>query len=168
MNRRRLNRLIDAILADDREMAHRLLSETPELASAAGSGALQAAIARADLETLEKQVEKRRKAAKGDKTLLPEVESMEAALEYLAAGTPLYRSDLSEEHRALLKPFFLLTNKPVLAIVNVDEEQLESVDEIIAESQLDPVSLLKGIERFVKDRPQRLERLEKGLRATEA
>ena len=50
----------------------------------------------------------------------------------LEAGTPLYRSDLSGEHRALLRPWFLLTNKPVLAIVNLDEEQLADVDSIIA------------------------------------
>jgi GTP-binding protein YchF len=86
----------------------------------------------ADLETIEKQIEKRRKAAKGDKSLLPEVEAMAAALTLLEAGTPLYRSDLSDEHRTLLKPWFLLTNKPVLAIVNVDEEQLESIEEILA------------------------------------
>ena len=86
----------------------------------------------ADLETIEKQIDKRRKAAKGDKSLLPEVEAMAAALVHLEAGTPLYRSDLSDENRELLRPWLLLTNKPVLAIVNVDEEQLASVDEIIA------------------------------------
>jgi len=86
----------------------------------------------ADLETLERQINKRRKAARADKSLQPEIDAMDAALEYLSEGTPLYRSDLSEEHRELLKPWFLLTNKPVLAIVNIDEEQLESVDEIIA------------------------------------
>lgn len=86
----------------------------------------------ADLETIEKQVEKRRKAAKSDKSLLPEVEAMDAALVPLAQGTPLYRSDLRAEHREALRPWFLLTNKPVLAIVNVDEEQLESVDDVIA------------------------------------
>ncbi len=86
----------------------------------------------ADLETLERQVEKRRKAAKSDKSLLPEVAAMDAALVPLAAGTPIYRSDLSEDHRELLKPWFLLTNKPVVAIVNIDEDQLKTVDQIIA------------------------------------
>jgi GTP-binding protein YchF len=85
----------------------------------------------ADLETVEKQLEKRRKAAKNEPALRPEVEAGEAALAHLEAGTPLYRSDLPSEHRALLKPWFLLTNKPVLAIVNVDEEQLADVDTIV-------------------------------------
>jgi GTP-binding protein YchF len=85
----------------------------------------------ADLETVEKQLEKKRKAAKGDPTLRDEVEAAEAALSYLEAGTPLYRSGLSEEHAALLKPWFLLTNKPVLAVVNIDEDQLADVDTVI-------------------------------------
>lgn len=86
----------------------------------------------ADLETLEKQIDKRRKAARADKSLQPEVSAAEAALNILSEGTPLYRSDLSEEHRELLKPWFLLTNKPVLAIVNLDEDQLANVDEVVA------------------------------------
>ncbi len=86
----------------------------------------------ADLETVEKQIEKRRKAAKGDPSIRSEVEAMEAALEPLAAGVPLYRSSLSDEHRASLRQWFLLTNKPVLAIVNVGEDQLDSIDEIVA------------------------------------
>ena len=85
----------------------------------------------ADLETVEKQLEKRRKAARNEPALRPEVEAAEAALAHLETGTPLYRSELTSEHRALLKPWFLLTNKPVLAIVNVDEEQLADVDTII-------------------------------------
>ncbi|MFT7599011.1 MAG: GTP-binding protein YchF [Acidimicrobiales bacterium] len=86
----------------------------------------------ADLETLEKQIDKRRKAARADKTLVPEVEAADAALEHLSEGTPLYRAALSEEHRQLLKPWFLLTNKPVLALVNLDEDQLAEVDDVIA------------------------------------
>ncbi len=85
----------------------------------------------ADLETVEKQIEKKRKAAKGDPSLRPEVEAAEAALGYLEAGTPLYRSALSADDRATLKPWFLLTNKPVLAVVNIDEEQLDEVDTVI-------------------------------------
>ncbi|MEZ5341950.1 MAG: hypothetical protein R2706_11010 [Acidimicrobiales bacterium] len=42
---------------------------------------------------------------------------------------------MTDDNRELLKPWFLLTNKPVLAIVNLDEEQLANVDEIIAPVQ---------------------------------
>jgi GTP-binding protein YchF len=86
----------------------------------------------ADLETLEKQVEKRRKAAKGDKAIIAEVEAMDLAIAQLQRGVALYRSDLSEDTRAVLRPYFLLTNKPAMAVVNIDESQLEDVDTVVA------------------------------------
>ena len=86
----------------------------------------------ADLETLEKQIDKRRKAAKGDKSLVDEVAAIQQAIEVLQRGVALYRSDLDAETRDLLKPYFLLTKKPAMAVVNIDESQLEDVDAVIA------------------------------------
>ena len=85
----------------------------------------------ADLETVEKQIDKKRKAAKGDRSLDDEVAAAEAALAILEQGTPLYRGALADEHAELLRPWFLLTNKPVLAVVNVDEDQLSDLDAVI-------------------------------------
>lgn len=85
----------------------------------------------ADLETIERQIDKKRKALKGDPSLRAEVDAADAALGYLEAGTPLYRSGLDREHVEALKPWFLLTNKPVLAVVNIDEDQLADVETII-------------------------------------
>jgi GTP-binding protein YchF len=87
-------------------------------------------LALADLQSLEGKVERQRKAAKGDKNLLLEVDAMDAALQVLGEGTPIYRSNLSGEHRRLLRPWFLLTNKPVLVVVNVGEDQLGDADKI--------------------------------------
>lgn len=95
-------------------------------------GIVETELTLADLETVEKQFDKKRKAAKGDKSLLPEVEAASAALEALSEGTPIYKSDLSQEHRDLLYPWFLLTNKPVLAVVNLDEQQLDDVESVTA------------------------------------
>jgi GTP-binding protein YchF len=78
----------------------------------------------ADLTSAEQQLERRRKAAKGDKSLAGDVAVLEWAVATLADGTPLYRGGLTEERRAGLRPFFLLTTKPVLAVVNVGEDQL--------------------------------------------
>jgi ribosome-binding ATPase len=86
----------------------------------------------ADLESVESQLEKRRKAARADKSLMPEVEALDAAHAALSAGTPLYRSDLDADARTLLRPWFLLTNRPVLAVVNVGEDQLDDVASVIA------------------------------------
>ena len=85
----------------------------------------------ADLDTLEKQIDRKRKAAKQDSSLADEVKAAEIAIEKLSEGTPIYRTDLSAEIRADLAPFFLLTNKPVLALVNIDESQLDNVDEVV-------------------------------------
>jgi GTP-binding protein YchF len=85
----------------------------------------------ADAAAVENLVDKRRKAARADKSLLGEVAALEAANEVLQAGTPIYRSDLDAEHRANLKSFFLLTNKPVLAVVNLGEDQIAEADAIL-------------------------------------
>ncbi len=89
-------------------------------------------LALADLEAVENQVEKRRKAAKQDRSLVDEVAALDAALAVLSEGTPLYRSDLDPEQRKLLRPYFLLSNKPVMAVVNVGEDDLDRIEEITA------------------------------------
>jgi ribosome-binding ATPase len=85
-----------------------------------------------DLETVEAQIDRRRKAAKQDKSLADEIVALEKAHAALAEGTPIYRTALTDDDRALLKPYFLLTARPVMAVVNVDEEQLTRVVEVIA------------------------------------
>jgi hypothetical protein len=86
----------------------------------------------ADLESVENQVAKRRKAAKADRALADEVAALDAAEAILSEGTPLYRSDLDPAARALLRPYFLLTNRPVLALVNVGEDQLDDMAAVVA------------------------------------
>jgi ribosome-binding ATPase YchF (GTP1/OBG family) len=86
----------------------------------------------ADLEAVENQLIKRRKAARADRSLADEVAALEAAEVALGTGVPLYRSDLDPAVRALLRPYFLLTNRPVLAVVNLGEDQLDRMAEITA------------------------------------
>lgn len=94
-------------------------------------------LALADLDTGERQLDKLRRASKGDRSLGATVESLDRAVDQLAEGVPLYRSDLSADDRAELRPFFLLTDKPVLAVVNLDEEQVVDpgpvLDPVVAE-----------------------------------
>src|SRR4051794_29140841 len=94
-------------------------------------GVLELELVLADVATVESQVDKRRKAARADKSLLGEVAALEAALVELQAGTPIYRGHLSTDQRAALKPFFLLTNKPLLAVVNLGEDQVAETDAIV-------------------------------------
>ena len=101
-------------------------------------GVLEIELAMADLDTLDKQLDRKRKAAKLDKSVLEEVEAMERAHNLLAAGTPLFAATMKEltaNDRALLKPLFLLTNKPVLAVVNVGDDQLDDIEAIVAPVQ---------------------------------
>jgi GTP-binding protein YchF len=96
-------------------------------------GVLEVELAMADLESAEKQLDKRRRAAKaGDRAVLAEVAALEAAVASLEKGVPIYRSDLDADRRELVRPVVLLTNKPVLAVVNVGEDQLDDVDSVVA------------------------------------
>lgn len=85
----------------------------------------------ADLESVENRLVKRRKSAVQDRSLAGEVAALEAAAEVLGEGIPIYRSDLAAEQRTDLRESFLLTNRPVLAVVNIGEDQLEDTDSVI-------------------------------------
>jgi hypothetical protein len=91
-------------------------------------GVLELELVLADLASAETQLERRRKAAKQDKSLEGQLVALEKARSLLADGTPLYRAALSDEERELLKPFFMLTNKPVLAVVNLGEDQASTAE----------------------------------------
>ena len=94
-------------------------------------GVLELELVLADAATVDSQVDKRRKAARSDRSLAGEVDALEAAKAELDAGTPLYRGGLDAEARAKLRPAFLLTNKPVLAVVNLGEDDLGGTDSAV-------------------------------------
>jgi len=94
--------------------------------------ALEEELILADLGSVEQRLERQRRAAKGDKTLGPEISALEQAEAALGDGVPLYRSELSADARELLEPVFLLTNKPALVVVNVAVDQLDRADELAA------------------------------------
>ena len=67
-------------------------------------------------------------AAKSDKSLAGEIAAMERASKALVGGCPLVPGRRSTRRaRRRGKSLFLLTDKPVLAVVNVGEDQLERV-----------------------------------------
>jgi ribosome-binding ATPase len=86
----------------------------------------------ADLGSVEARLYKQRRAAKGDKSLAGEIATLERAEAVLGEGIPVYRSELGAEDRAGLDPVFLLTNKPALVVVNIDVEQLDDADGLVA------------------------------------
>lgn len=94
--------------------------------------ALEEELILADLASVEQRLYKQRRAAKGDKSLAPEIAALERAEAVLGDGTPVFRSDLDADDRRLLGPIFLLTNKPVLIVVNVGLDQLDDGDALAA------------------------------------
>ena len=89
-------------------------------------------LALADLTTAEKQLDKTSRMLKGDASLKPTVALLQRCVDCLGEGTPLYRAGLSDEHRAELREFFFLTNKPVMAVLNIGEDQIGREDELAA------------------------------------
>jgi ribosome-binding ATPase len=87
-------------------------------------------LALADLETVEKRFNQAQRQMKLDKKLGDEVEALEAAFNALKEGTPIYRAGLKTDQRELLAPQFLLTNRPVLAVVNVGDNELDKIDAV--------------------------------------
>ena len=89
-------------------------------------------LALADLETVEGRVGRAQKAARADRSQAEEAAALEAAHAALSDGRPLYRAGLDAPTRRLLQSQFLLTNKPVLAVVNVGEDELDRIPELEA------------------------------------
>jgi hypothetical protein len=87
-------------------------------------------LALADLETVEKRLSQATRQAKLDKGAAAELDALQAAYDALSAGLPLYRAGLKPEWREQLVPYFLLTNRSVLAVVNVGENELDRIAEI--------------------------------------
>ena len=58
-----------------------------------------------------------------------DTDALQAAYDALSDGLPLYRAGLSDEVRDTLHPYFLLTNRRVLVVGNVGEEDLDAIPE---------------------------------------
>lgn len=81
----------------------------------------------ADLETLSKRLQKAEKLKKsGDKKYLAEVNLINKVISELESGVMAGNIDLTKEERELLDEMFLLTDKPVIYVANVSEEQLSN------------------------------------------
>ena len=82
----------------------------------------------ADIETVNKRLDKARKNLKADKKYQEEIDLLEKILKTLEEGKSARTLDFNEDEQVLVKEMFLLTTKPILYIANVSEEQLEDAD----------------------------------------
>ena len=83
----------------------------------------------ADIETVDKRLERAKKNLKGDKKYQAEIDVLEKVKKVLEEGKPARILDLSDDEKELIKEAFLLTMKPILYIANVSENDLENPDE---------------------------------------
>ncbi len=80
----------------------------------------------ADIETVDKRLDKARKNLKADKKYQFEIDVLEKIKKTLEDGKSARTLDLSDEEKEVIKDAFLLTMKPILYISNVSESDLEN------------------------------------------
>ena len=91
---------------------------------------LETELALADLDSATRQLDKLARAAKGDPSRRDGQDLLARAVAVLEEGVPLYRAGLGDGTRTGLRPYFLLTNKPVLAVVNIGEDQIDAAEDL--------------------------------------
>ena len=76
----------------------------------------------ADLEMVERRIDKAQKAAKGDKKFLHEVEVFSALKDWLNDGNSARSFQCDEDDAALIATSELLSLKPIIYAANLDED----------------------------------------------
>ncbi len=111
---------------------------------------IQIELALADLASVERRFEKTAKTAKsGDKKAKSDLELLEKIKYSLEEGKPIRSLALTDEEKATVKSWFLLTSKPNIYAANVSEEMLTSADENIYVQQVKEHALIDGSEVIV-------------------
>ena len=79
-----------------------------------------------DLDSVEKKIQKTEKQAKSDPKLKAELEVLLQCREQLEQGKNIRELKLTKEQRPAIADLFLLTEKPVLYVANVDEASMHT------------------------------------------
>ena len=79
-----------------------------------------------DIEVLQRRLSKAQKAMKADKKMAVEVELIEKILAVLEEGKCVRTIDFTEKELEIVKDFNLLTDKPVIYVANVAEDEASS------------------------------------------
>ncbi len=80
----------------------------------------------ADMETIDKRIEKAKKSLKADKKFQFEIDVLEKIKKNLEEGKPARAIEFNDEEKEIVKDLFLLTSKPIIYIANISETQLEA------------------------------------------
>ena len=83
----------------------------------------------ADLETVEKRIDRAKKMLKADKKYQAEVDVFKKIKSTLEAGNSARTIDFTEDEKEIIKDAFLLTMKPILYIANVSEQDITNIEQ---------------------------------------
>ena len=91
----------------------------------------------ADMETVSKRIDRAVKNSKsGDKKFMQEADFLRTIYAHLEGGKPVRSMQLTDDERAEVKQMFLLTDKPVIYVANISEDEigkpLPNVDRLYA------------------------------------
>jgi ribosome-binding ATPase len=123
----------------------------------------------ADLDQVQRRVERARKDLKTKKEAQIEIDALEKLIPVLDSGKPARSVELTEEEELAIKPLGLLTRKPIIYATNVSDDDLatgnefvEVVRKIAAEENAQVVVISAQVESELVDLPEadRLEFLE--------
>ena len=82
----------------------------------------------ADIETIDKRLDKAKKMLKADKKYQFEIDLLEKIKLNLENGVSARSLEYNEEEQMILKDMFLLTSKPIIYVANISEEQIGNID----------------------------------------
>ncbi len=82
----------------------------------------------ADIETVDKRLDKSKKMLKADKKYQIEIDCLERIKKHLEDEKPVRTMEFNEDEKEILKEIMFLTAKPIIYICNVSEEQLNNVE----------------------------------------
>ncbi len=78
----------------------------------------------ADIETVDKRLEKAKKMLKADKKYQEEINLLEKIKAQLEKGMSARSLEYNEDEKEILKEIYLLTAKPIIYVANISEEQI--------------------------------------------
>ena len=82
----------------------------------------------ADIETIDKRLEKAKKMLKADKKYEFEIQVLEKTKKVLEEGKSARTINFTDEEKEIIKDTYLLTTKPIIYIANISEEQIANSD----------------------------------------
>jgi ribosome-binding ATPase len=105
----------------------------------------------ADLETVQKRTEKAEKLLRtGEKKYAAEAELGRRLIQHLESDRPARTFEADDEEKAILKGWFLLTDKPIIYAANISEDDIGTpADELPLVKSVAAVAKAEGAETFI-------------------